>query len=159
MIIEQFNEMRIDHMKIETKYHGEVDITTDEIWTFTKGIPGFPQEKQFAILPLPDNDVYAILQSVETASLGFVIVNPFLFFPDYDFDIDEATVHQLSIEKETDVGVYTILTIQDPFEKTTANLQAPLIMNTKNKQAKQLILSDGKYNTKHRIITKEAVKG
>ncbi len=35
-------------MKIETKYHGEVDITTDEdIWTFTKGIPGFPQEKQF----------------------------------------------------------------------------------------------------------------
>ena len=66
---------------------------------------------------------------------------------------------QLSIEKETDVGVYTILTIQDPFEKTTANLQAPLIMNTKNKQAKQLILSDEKYNTKHRIITKAAVKG
>ena len=51
MIIEQFNEMRIDHMKIETKYHGEVDITTDDIWTFAKGIPGFPKEKQFAVLP------------------------------------------------------------------------------------------------------------
>ena len=146
-------------MKIETKYHGEVDITNEDIWTFEKGIPGFPQEKQFVLLTLPENDVYAILQSVETPGLGFVIVNPFLFFSDYDFEIDEATVEQLQVEEETDVQVYSILTIQEPFEHTTANLQAPLIMNKKNMHAKQVILSDGKYQTKHLILPTKVEMG
>ncbi|WP_428909637.1 flagellar assembly protein FliW [Niallia sp. Krafla_26] len=146
-------------MKIETKYHGEVEIVNKDIWNFDKGIPGFPEEKQFVILSLPDNDIYAILQSTNTPTIGFVIVDPFLFFRDYDFEIDDATVEQLMIEKEIDVQVYSILTIQDPFEKTTANLQAPVIMNSKNNKAKQLILNDGKYQTKHLIVPHAKVKG
>ncbi|MDE3840145.1 flagellar assembly protein FliW [Bacillus methanolicus] len=146
-------------MKIETKYHGEVEISEQDIWTFEKGIPGFPDEKKFVVLPLPENDIYAILQSVQSPYLGFVIVNPFVFFKDYSFEIDDTTIEQLKIEKETDVLVYSILTVQDPFEKTTANLQAPLIMNIKNMQAKQIILNDGQYTTKHLILPAKAVKG
>ncbi|MDQ0214953.1 flagellar assembly factor FliW [Oikeobacillus pervagus] len=141
-------------MKIQTKYHGKVEITEQDIWTFENGIPGFQDEKQFTILQFPDNDVFFILQSIQTATLGFVITNPFQFFKEYDIKIDDNTIEQLQIEKETDVLVYTILTVQDPFANTTANLQAPLIMNKNNQKAKQLILTDSQYKTRHKILQK-----
>ena len=146
-------------MKIQTKYHGEVEISEQEIWEFSNGIPGFLDEKQFTILQFPDNDVFFILQSIKNQSLGFVITNPFTFFKEYDFKIDDGSVEQLDLESESDVLVYVILTVQEPFESTTANLQAPLIMNIKNKTAKQLILTETSYQTKHIIMPAQLKKG
>lgn len=147
-------------MKIETKYQGRVEVKEEEIWTFEKGIPGFLNEKQFVILPLiEDNDIYTLLQSVQTPELGFVIINPFLFFKDYSCEIDDSTLEQLEIEKEKDVLIYSILTIQDKFENTTANLQAPLVFNIKNKKAKQIILSEGDHKVKHFILPEKVKKG
>jgi flagellar assembly factor FliW len=146
-------------MEITTSYHGKIEIPDQDVWTFEKGIPGFPDEQKFAVLPIPDNDIFMILQSVKTSELAFVIANPFAFFKDYEFKIDDQTVEQLRLEKEADALIYSILTVQSPFEKTTANLQAPLILNVKNRQAKQLILSDTTYKTKHSITPATAAKG
>lgn len=146
-------------MKIRTKYHGETEIDEKEIWQFKKGIPGFPDEKEFVILALPENNVYGILQSVQTPSIGFVVINPFHFFPHYSFDLDDAIIEQLQLQDEKYVLVYSILTIQDPFEKTTANLQAPIIMNSKNHLAKQIILNNSPYKTKHLLLSPKVEKG
>ncbi|MBT2693681.1 flagellar assembly protein FliW [Bacillus sp. ISL-55] len=144
-------------MKINTKYHGEVEV--EEILTFEKGLPGFVDEKQFALLPLSDDEFYFVLQSVSTPGLAFVLTNPFHFMKEYDFQLEDATVDELSLESERDVAVYSILTVQDPFEKTTANLQAPIIINQRNRKAKQVILHDEQYKTKHPIFKKAKAKG
>lgn len=145
-------------MKINTKYHGEVEIKDEDIWHFANGIPGFPEEKEFIILALPDNDVFSILQSVQTVGIGFVISNPFTFFKNYEFTIDDQILEQLKLKKEEDVQVSVILTVQDPFEKTTANLQAPIIFNVNNKEAKQMILNDPNYFTKYPLFEQKGVK-
>ncbi|GER72939.1 flagellar assembly protein FliW [Weizmannia acidilactici] len=145
-------------MKRNTKYHGEIEISESDIWHFENGIPGFPDEKAFVLLPILDNGVYMVLQSVMTPYVAFVITSPFLFFRDYEFNIDDATLEQLSIEKEEDVLVYAILTVRNPFANTTANLQAPLILNQKNHQAKQLILNDPKYKTRHPLFANKSGK-
>lgn len=148
-------------MNIQTKYFNEITIEEKNIIHFEHGIPGFLEEKQFVLLPLTEDNVYYVLQSVQTSKLAFVVTNPFLFFKDYDFNLDDATVEQLEIKDATDVAVYSILTLQDPFEKTTANLQAPIIINTKNNHAKQVILNDEKYTTKHPLFkaSPASVKG
>lgn len=148
-------------MNIKTKYHGEMVINEKEILTFENGIPGFLDEKQFILLPLTDDRVYFALQSVQTEELTFVVTDPFLFFPDYDFNLEDTVVSQLHIEAPTDVKVMNILTLQDPFEKTTVNLQAPIVINTKNNEAKQVILNNEAYKTKHPLFKKSpaSVKG
>jgi flagellar assembly factor FliW len=148
-------------MNIQTKYFNEITIEEKNIIHFEHGIPGFLEEKQFVLLPLTEDNVYYVLQSVQTSELAFVVTNPFLFFKDYDFNLADATVEQLEIKDATDVAVYSILTLQDPFEKTTANLQAPIIINTKNNHAKQVILNDEKYTTKHPLFkaSPASVKG
>lgn len=148
-------------MNIQTKYFNEITIEEKNIIHFEHGIPGFLEEKQFVLLPLTDDNVYYVLQSVKTSELAFVVTNPFLFFKEYDFELEDATVEQLEIKDATDVAVYSILTLQDPFEKTTANLQAPIIINTKNNHAKQVILNDENYKTKHPLFKESpaSVKG
>jgi flagellar assembly factor FliW len=139
---------------IQTKYHGEIEINKEEILLFEKGIPGFLGEKEFIILPLSDDGVFSVMQSVVTPYVAFVVANPFQFFQDYDFQVEDSIVEELGLDSEKEVVVFSILTVTDPFEKTTANLQAPIVINSSNQKAKQLILNNGNYKTKHSIFQK-----
>lgn len=135
-------------MIIETKYHGKIEVGKADIWRFEKGIPGFLEEKEFVLLPLPENEVYWILQSVHTPGLAFVVSDPFVFFSDYQFTLDDLTLDQLGLKKKEEVLVLVILTVRDPFKNTTANLQAPLILNKTNRKGKQVILNEEKYKVR-----------
>ncbi|WP_078543850.1 flagellar assembly protein FliW [Litchfieldia alkalitelluris] len=146
-------------MKIQTKYHGEVEIDEKDVFRFEHGIPGFLEEKQFVLLPFTDDSLFMILQSLNTEELGFVLTNPFNFFKDYDIELPEHVVEELEIESENDVVIYSILTVQDPFEKTTCNLQAPVILNEKQRQGRQVILSNTSYTTKHYLVEQNVVGG
>lgn len=145
-------------MEIRTKYHGVVEAEQKDILHFQNGIPGFLEEKSFILLKLDAESPFNILQSTETAELGFVIVNPFQFFTTYEFDLSENDKAQLKLESEQDVAVYTILNVKDPFDYSTANLQAPIVLNTRNNEAKQIILNDPRYQTKQRLFSEKAVK-
>lgn len=144
-------------MDIETKYHGTQQIDEEAILYFDTGIPGFPKENRFVLLPL-DESTLSVMQSVITPQVGFVVSDPFSIFPNYDFKLSASIVEQLGLEKPEDAVVYTILTVQDPFEKTTANLQAPVVINSKNNKAKQVILNDSHYKSRHPLFGKK-VKG
>jgi flagellar assembly factor FliW len=139
---------------IQTKYHGEIEINQDDILHFEKGIPGFLEEKGFIILPFSDDQIYLIMQSVTTPQVAFVVANPFHFFQNYEFPLEDSVVEELNLKTEKDVQVFSILSVVEPFEKTTANLQAPIIINTENQKAKQVILNNQSYKIKHPIFQK-----
>ncbi|OIJ22367.1 flagellar assembly protein FliW [Anaerobacillus alkalidiazotrophicus] len=139
-------------MKIQTKYLGEVEINEEKIIHFENGIPSFLDEKKFIILPFGEGTPLYILQSVTTPELGFVIVSPFDFFPDYQVKLSDSTIEALGIEAEADVTLFVILTVQDPFTNTTANLQGPVVINSKKQKGKQISLNDPNYTTKHLLI-------
>ncbi|MGG3789672.1 flagellar assembly protein FliW [Geobacillus thermodenitrificans] len=138
-------------MNIDTKYHGTVVVKEEDIIHFPHGLPGFADEKRFVLLPLADTP-FVILQSVDTPALGFVLIEPFSYFPSYEFELDETTVEQLEIESERDIAVYVILTVADPFDHTTANLQAPVVIHVCKRLGKQVILTNTAYQTKHRLF-------
>jgi len=138
-------------MKIQTKFHGELDIQDSQKWGFPKGIPGFENEKEFALLPIEDNNIFQVLQSTSTTDIAFIVANPYTVVTDYSFNVDEPTIDLLNIKTESDVFVLGVLSIKNPFETSTVNLQAPLIFQTKTKKAKQMILNDNTYSVRHPI--------
>lgn len=146
-------------MEILTKYHGEIEINESEIIHFQQGIPSFLDEHQFYILPLAEDSPFMIMQSVQTSSLAFVIVSPFDFFKDYEVKLTDQVIDVLEIEKQEDVALFVLLTIQEPFQNTTANLQGPIVINNMKKIGKQVILSDSDYRTKHLLINQLSSTG
>ncbi|KUP05707.1 flagellar assembly protein FliW [Bacillus coahuilensis m2-6] len=146
-------------MNIQTKYHGELKIDPASILSFNLGIPGFPDETEFVLLPLPGNEQFAILQSIQSTTVGFVVTNPYGFFQDYEFQLDDSTKNQLELEGEANIQVFVILTVQNPFVQSTANLQAPVVINGSKRMGKQVILNDTSYQTKHALFMSTADKG
>ncbi|WP_301108979.1 flagellar assembly protein FliW [Sporosarcina sp.] len=138
-------------MQIETKFHGTIEIEPAETWSFPKGLPGFEEETEFALLPIEGNNAFQVLQSTKQANTAFIVANPYTLTENYSFEIDESTIGLLEITKPKDVMVLGILSMKQPFEQSTINLQAPLIFQLHNKKVKQMIINDNRFEVRHPI--------
>ncbi|SDH64243.1 flagellar assembly protein FliW [Alteribacillus bidgolensis] len=143
-------------MKLQTKHLGEVDIQQEEIYQFEQGLPAFEEETAFVLLPFSNDNIFFILQSVNNPELAFVVANPFHFFNDYQVKLSDSVLEQLAIEKEEDVAIFSVLTLEEPFNKTTANLQAPIVLNASKNKGKQFVLTESDYQTKHSLFPQQA---
>ncbi|QDP41280.1 flagellar assembly protein FliW [Radiobacillus deserti] len=144
-------------MNIETYYFGELDVKDERVLSFEAGLPGFLDERQFVLLDLPDNPTFHVLQSVQTPEVAFIVTNPHLFYKDYEFVIEDKVVDILQIENEEQVSILSIVTLREPFSQSTINLQAPIVINTKQQVAKQVILNNEGFTTKHPLLTESRV--
>lgn len=138
-------------MRIQTKFFGKIEIASEQFWHFPKGIPGFEDEKEFALLTIEENIMFKVLQSVKVSNIAFIVGNPYVFVEDYTFDIDEPTIELLEIEKEADIFVLGVMSLKDPLETSTINLQAPIVFQTSKKIAKQMIINDQQFGLRHVI--------
>lgn len=136
----------------QTKRVSEVRISNEEIWYFENGLPGFADEREFVLNSLQNNEGFHLLQSKQSEEVAFVVTNPFRFFQDYDFTLDENCLAALQLNNPEDVIVLVILTLRDSLESSTVNLQAPVILNKANNKGKQVILHDSPYKTRHSLI-------
>ncbi|WP_026894436.1 flagellar assembly protein FliW [Clostridiisalibacter paucivorans] len=147
-------------MELNTKYFGKIEIEEERIITFPDGVPGFEDSKEFVIIENPEDDIpFNWLQSIDNPNLAFVIINPFIFKSDYDFEIPDLVVKRLKIVEQKDISVYTIVVVPEDINKMTANLSGPVIINVNKRLGKQIILDDNRYHTKHLILEELKSKG
>lgn len=148
-------------MKIQTKYLSEMEIVEDKIIHFPTGLPGFIDETEFIVLDLPENPVFQILQSIKSVNTAFIVTNPYHMYQNYSVDLDDQLLELLEINNDQEVVVLTIVTLKKPFDTSTLNLKAPIIINAASKRGKQYILRSDNYATKASIapVHTSAVKG
>ncbi|WP_308546350.1 flagellar assembly protein FliW [uncultured Selenomonas sp.] len=143
--------------KVQTVRFGDLDVDEKSIVHFAQGIPAFEEEHDFILIPYDEESPYLFLQSCKTPDLAFLMTSPYLFFKDYEFEIDDATEKKLGLEKPEDVAVYVLLTIPGgSIKDMTANLMAPVIINQNTLDAVQLVLEKSPYQTKHRLFQQDA---
>ncbi|WP_028129575.1 flagellar assembly protein FliW [Selenomonas sp. AE3005] len=139
--------------KVNTLRFGEVEVAEDKVVHFADGIPAFEDEHEFVIVPYDEESPYVFLQSLTTPDLAFLMTIPFVFFPEYEFELDDENQNKLELTRQEDMLIYTLLTINGGKVKDmTANLMAPVVLNTANMQARQIVLDRSSYTTKHRLF-------
>lgn len=140
-------------MIVPSSLLGELEIEQSSIINFPEGIPAFEDQKQFVIVPLEENSPFYFLQSVQDEDLCLVIARPFSFFPDYEIEVADEELVRLEIEpSQKNLAIYVVLTIPEDFKLTTANLLAPIIINSENRQALQYVAIKSKYKSRHYIF-------
>lgn len=135
-------------MIIESASWGSIEVEDDQIFHFNRGIPGFEEEKEFAILPYEDSP-FSMMQSLSEPSLSFLLADPFLFEPGYEFELPDHDTMELGIKEK--VLVRCIVTLQASIKESSINLLAPIVMNPENAVAKQIVLQQSGYQTRHAI--------
>ena len=146
--------------KVNTSRFGEIEVDEAKIVHFDRGIPAFEDETEFVILPYEEESPYYFMQSLKSPDLAFLLTNPFLFFPDYTFEIDDDTLSELDVKNQDAVFYYAMITIPNgSIRYMTANLLAPVVLNSDNMRAKQVVLEKSNYTTKHRLFPEPKKEG
>ncbi|MCP3776253.1 flagellar assembly protein FliW [Paenibacillus sp. MZ04-78.2] len=98
----------------------------------------------------------AYLSSVDDEKIGFVVATPFEYFKDYAFELNKDDVARLGLKSEQDVLILSIVTLKDPFQDSTMNLLAPLVINMKKLKGLQIILPPSyEYDIKTPLFPKQ----
>ncbi len=142
--------------KITTTRFGEIEEAEDKILHFAAGLPAFEDEHEFIIVPYDEESPYVFLQSVSTPDLAFLMTIPFIFFPDYEFRLEDDVLESLALENQEDLLLYTLLTIPgSDIREMTANLLAPIVINSRTNEGRQIVLDKSAYRTKHKLFHKQ----
>ncbi|HHW39813.1 MAG TPA: flagellar assembly protein FliW [Syntrophomonadaceae bacterium] len=140
-------------MEVYTARFGTLEVAPEKVLRFPRGMVGFPELKEFFFVPLPDNDVFVWMQAVNNPDVAFLMVDPFVFFPDYEVDLSEAVCEFLGIKDPSDATLLTVVTIPSRnVQEMTTNLLAPVVINHVKGVGQQVILESSGYRTKHLLF-------
>ncbi len=144
-------------MKFFTTRFGELEVQEKDIITFPRGLIGFPDAARYVVIDHPGGGPFRWLQAVDRPETAFAVTDPLLFFPDYRVPVSSEDLKDIRIADPADGVVVVILVVpRDPW-KITANLQGPVVINTRERLGVQLVLTSPEYSTKHCIFSREEV--
>ncbi len=146
-------------MQIDSKPFGPISIEDRQVIAFPNGVFGFEQHTEFALLDA-GSPPFLWLQSLRAVNPAFLLINPYLFRPDYLLEIPDLDFEELGSPPEDEILVFAIVTVPERPEELTANLQGPLVINRRRRVGKQCIHRSPHWHTKHRILeeTPQAVE-
>ncbi len=140
-------------MQVETTRFGVIEVPDDEVVSFADGLPGFRGARSMVLLGAGDiagedgtdaeRDHHSLywLQDVDDPDLAFLTTVPWSVYPDYDIDVEPDDLDGADPE---DLCVLAIVTVRrgDGGVRLTSNLLAPVVIDTRRRIGKQLILQD-----------------
>jgi flagellar assembly factor FliW len=108
--------------------------------TFPLGLCGFPEIQRYELSAWGgDGSPYRLMRALEQGGPEFVVVDPALFFEDYEVELDDPDADLIGIARSEDALVFVIVTLGDPIEDSTANLLGPVVVNTVDGRSVQAV--------------------
>jgi flagellar assembly factor FliW len=127
---------------------GALTVPAESVFTFPVGMYGFPECRRFALLPAGREGLFW-LQSLEHATLIFLLADPFHFFTGYAVELSSGDRAELQVTAAADVAVLCVVTLpRTRDEAPTANLQGPLALNFAAGRGRQLALSESRWGVR-----------
>lgn len=120
------------------------------VFILPTGLPGLPEElNKFELVALAKESPFFFFQSLQDDNVGFILVNPFVLFPGYEFDLPEEESEALGIKAPEQATIFCIVNASRGLNNATVNLLAPVVLNTATGTARQVVLNDRSYTTRH----------
>ena len=139
-------------MIVQSTRFGELEVSDEQILDFPLGLLGFPEEKQFALMEYKPDSPFYVLQSLADSDLTFLMINPFAFFNDYEFDMDDALMAEIGVTADNPPTVFNIATVKDKIANMTVNLAGPVLVNLKDRKAAQWVIEKTQFPTRYPLF-------
>ena len=133
-------------MGTEAEVNKNKELEDDHTISFPWGIPGLEDCREFILNSLEEDSPFYYMRSSSQPEIGLLLVDPFAVFNDYEFDLDDEAAGQLQITDQKQMAVLCTVNTGNGVESATVNLLAPVVINIKQCQAKQVVLNDRRYS-------------
>ena len=140
-------------MEILTKAFGKITIDDEKIINFPKGIVGFPDLTEFALIHDVEKGTETIhwLQSIQEPGFAMPVMDPLLVCPDYNPEVDDELLSHLGELNPEELLVLVTVTVPKDITKMTVNLKGPIVINAAERKATQVIVEGDQYQVKFPI--------
>lgn len=140
-------------MMVETTRFGSISVDESDIITFPEGMLGFSKINQYVLVERVDDSLFLWLQAIKKPSVAFPLLEPQILEMNYKVELADEDRKTLELKDLGHAKVFAIITIPTDPTKMTANLKAPIVINLKNRLAKQVILHQADYPIRKSIFT------
>ena len=140
-------------MKVTTKVFGEITIDDERVITFPNGIVGFPDLTKFAMIHDSEKGLDSIhwLQSLDEPAFAMPVMDPLIVCPDYNPEVDDELLKHLGELNPEEMLVLVTVTVPKDLKQMSVNLKGPIIINSEDRTATQVIVEGDEYQVKFPI--------
>jgi flagellar assembly factor FliW len=142
-----------DTIKFNTTRFGELEVPATSVITVINGVIGFRQSEKYTLLEY--SPPFSWLQSLENEELAFVVVSGAEFGEGYRFPIPIGD-RDMDLLQEDEIAIVNLVSVRPDPTQTTVNLKAPIIVNLRNMQAKQIVLDDARFPIRMPLWSEES---
>lgn len=138
-------------MKANTKIFGEICIEDDKIIEFAGGIIGFPELTKFALIHDEAKGVKAgirWLQSMQEPTFAMPVMDPLIVCKDYNPQVEDELLADLGELNADNLLVLVTVSVPADLTKMSVNLKGPIVINSQNRKACQVIVDGDEYAVK-----------
>jgi flagellar assembly factor FliW len=141
-------------MKISTTRFGQVEVPDEVLLRFPEGVLGFPNDRTYVLMEHDmDNSPFKWLQSVETADLAFIVIDPLMLVNEYPVMIDADTARMIELHEGVQCAFMAVVNVpKDQPIAMTANLKAPLVVNPETRLGRQVILGSQAFSLQEPVF-------
>lgn len=141
-------------MKAETNYFGTIEIADDKVIKLEKGMIGFPDLKNFALIfdeeKGREESKIMWLQNLDDGDFAFPVMMPYTVKDDYKPTVNEEILSPLGELNDDNTFILVTVTVPKNPKDFTVNLKAPIVINTDTNKGAQVIAEDD-YPIKYKV--------
>jgi len=140
-------------VNVMTLRFGAIEIDESRIIDMPDGMIGFA-DRRFVILSPDNNGRFFWLQSLDNPDLAFVVTDPASFVQGYEVNLTSDEYERIKLAPDSEAIILAVVTMALDVTDITLNLQGPVVVNPEKMLAKQIVLGEGKYGTKHPLFAR-----
>ena len=134
-----------------TRDFGKLAYDPSAEWFFPRGLPGFEDQNRFVLIERDGLAPIVFLQSLKTPALCFLAVSVWAADPAYQVGMtrDDLDALELNGQPQPGDGALCLAILSGSGDAFTANLLAPVVVNSKTRTAVQAVRADSIYSHRH----------
>jgi flagellar assembly factor FliW len=128
-------------MRIETDELGAIEASDETRVYFPEGLFGFEEYQHFLLVDHEAYRPFAWLVSEEDPRVRFAVTDADRFRAGSDqLSLSPTDEEALDLTEGDAISVFVIISLRAGEQRVTGNLRAPIVMNTRNRLARQVIV-------------------
>jgi flagellar assembly factor FliW len=143
-------------MILRSRILGEVPVDEKSVLYLPDGLLGFEDLKRYILAEVEEFVPFLWLISVDEPDIGFGIADPQLFYPSrYEVSLSEADKDVLDLQPGDTISIFVIVSMAEGGRRITANLKGPVVLNTRNRLGKQVVVYSPSYSVRQGLLVSE----
>jgi flagellar assembly factor FliW len=137
-------------VRVVSRRFGTLDVPVASVLHFAQGLVGFPKHRRYVVFDHRPGSPFKWMLSIDDPDLAFAVANPCELVADYDPPL--ALAARLLGAAEEDLALFVLVTIPPDPTRMTVNLMAPVVVDLRTRQARQIVLDDPRCPPDHRVV-------